>query len=120
MVAPQITRRPPRLSARREPSQLCSPDAVDDDVGPSAAGKLPDFSGNVRCPVIERGIGAELPGHVELGVGSAGHDGPGSQQPGDLKRGQSHTAANTPNQDRLPGPGTCPGGQHAPRGQSSE
>ena len=40
---------------------------------------------------------------LELVIRAAGNDSPGAEQLGDLQRGDGHTSANTPDQNRLAG-----------------
>ena len=63
---------PPERAERVLPARLAH--AVHHDVGAAAAGEPPDLGDDVAARVVERRVGAQAPGGLELGVGAAGHD----------------------------------------------
>jgi hypothetical protein len=67
-------------------------DAVEDHVRPVAAGCLAHLLGPVRLGVVDYGVGAQLPGQVELLLPACGPDGPGAGRVRQLNQQAAETA----------------------------
>jgi hypothetical protein len=67
-------------------------DAVEDHVRPVAAGCLAHLLGPVRLGVVDYGVGAQLPGQVELLLPACSSDGPGAGRVRQLNQQAAETA----------------------------
>ena len=64
--------------------------------------------------MVDGDVGAEDARGLELGVGTAGHDGASAEMPRDLEGRDRHAAADAPDEHRLAWAERCPRGEHPP------